>query len=309
LESGLVIKSTGSWYYVRNTAKEVIPCKIKGTWRIRGLRSTNPVAVGDNVDFLRQSNEATGVIQNIGERKNYIVRKSPNLSRQYQLIASNVDQVLLMASLVNPRTHLEFIDRILVAAESYRIPVAIIFNKIDLYNDAALNEWKYIEQVYNEIGYQCFDVSVLNGVNMNRISGLITGKRSLLTGNSGVGKSTLLNTLDPSLGLKTANVSSYHQSGRHTTTFAEMHLIGESAEVIDTPGIKGFGMIEVEKEELFHFFPEIFKISKACKFHNCLHLNEPHCAVVKAVDEDIISPSRYLSYINMMGDTEAKYRM
>jgi ribosome biogenesis GTPase len=308
VEKGLVIKSTGSWYHVRSDGGVNVPCKIRGTYRIRGLRATNPVAVGDRVEFNFLDDSRTGVIESIAERNNYIVRKSPNLSKAYQLIACNVDQAMLMVSLVAPKTHLEFIDRFLVTAESFRIPVRLLFNKFDLYGKAEMAEWRYLQQVYSSIGYTCVETSVHTGVGIERVVELLNGRTSLLSGNSGVGKSSLLNLLDPTLRLKTSAISTAHNAGKHTTTFAEMHFLSSGARVIDTPGIKGFGMVEIDREELFHFFPEIFEASRECKFHNCLHINEPSCAVIRAVDEDRISPARYLNYLKMMEDADTKYR-
>jgi len=308
LEEGLVIKTTGSWYYVKSESSELIPCKIRGTFRIKGIRATNPVAVGDTVEFRRISDQDGGVIEKIAARKNYIIRKSSNLSHEYQLIASNIDQAMLMVSLMKPRTFLEFIDRFLVSAEAFRIPVIILFNKIDVYQKKELSELEDILDTYSNIGYQCLPISLKTGQGIDNVKELIHSKVTVIAGNSGVGKSTLLNTLDPTLQLKTNEVSESNKSGRHTTTYAEMHMLENNTRVIDTPGIKGYGMVDIEKDELFHFFPEIFEVSKDCKFNNCLHLNEPDCAVRNAVENEGISVSRYQSYINLLGDFNSKYR-
>lgn len=311
MEQGLVIKTTGSWYYVRpegSTVGETIPCKIRGTFRIKGIRATNPVAVGDQVSFKRISDQDGGIIEKISERKNYIIRKSSNLSREYQLIACNIDQAILMASLISPRTYLEFIDRFLVSAEAFRIPVIIIFNKTDVYGKQEQDEMVELIRTYEAVGYRCIPASLKQGTNLDQIKDLLHDQVTVIAGNSGVGKSTLLNSLDPSLQLKTKEVSDYHKAGRHTTTYAEMHILSPGTSVIDTPGIKGYGMVDIEKEELFHFFPEIFEHSKHCKFNNCLHLNEPNCSVRDAVENGMISISRYQSYINLLGDFSTKYR-
>lgn len=308
MEEGLVIKTTGSWYYVKSESSELIPCKIRGTFRIKGIRATNPVAVGDTVEFRRISDQDGGVIEKIAARKNYIIRKSSNLSHEYQLIASNIDQAMLMVSLMKPRTFLEFIDRFLVSAEAFRIPVIILFNKIDVYQKKELSELEDILDTYSNIGYQCLPISLKTGQGIDNVKELIHSKVTVIAGNSGVGKSTLLNTLDPTLQLKTNEVSESNKSGRHTTTYAEMHMLENNTRVIDTPGIKGYGMVDIEKDELFHFFPEIFEVSKDCKFNNCLHLNEPDCAVRNAVENEGISVSRYQSYINLLGDFNSKYR-
>lgn len=311
MEEGLVIKTTGSWYYVKpiNSEKDgTVACKIRGTFRIKGIRATNPVAVGDHVSFKRISDQDGGVIEKIGERKNYIIRKASNLSHEYQLIACNIDQAILMVSLVKPRTYLEFIDRFLVSAEAFRIPVVIIFNKTDVYREMDNEELESLMKTYESIGYPCIPASLKQGKNVGAIEELVKGKVTVIAGNSGVGKSTLLNKLDPELQLKTKEVSESHHSGKHTTTYAEMHTISPDTSVIDTPGIKGYGMVDIEKEELFHFFPEIFKQSEDCKFNNCLHLNEPNCSVIAAVEKGDISRSRYQSYINLLGDFSSKYR-
>ncbi len=308
LEEGLVIKTTGSWYYVKSADEKVIPCKIRGTFRIKGIRATNPVAVGDKVKFRRISDQDGGVIEKISERKNYIIRKASNLSFEYQLIACNIDQAVLMVSLVQPKTFLEFIDRFLVSAEAFRIPVIILFNKTDVYQEKENKELENLLLTYGDIGYQCLPISLKKGLGIDLIRDIIQSKVTVIAGNSGVGKSTLLNTLDPSLQLKTNDISVSNKSGRHTTTYAEMHFLDSETMVVDTPGIKGYGMVNISKDELFHFFPEIFEASKDCKFNNCLHLNEPDCAVRKAVENEVISLSRYQSYINLLGDFDSKYR-
>lgn len=308
MEKGLVIKTTGSWYYVKPENRELIPCKIRGTFRMKGIRATNPVAVGDTVEFRRISDQDGGVIEKIDARKNYIIRKSSNLSHEYQLIACNIDQAMLMVSLVKPRTFLEFIDRFLVSAEAFRIPVIILFNKFDVYQDKEKKELDGLLKTYSDIGYECLSISLKTGLGIDHVKKNIQSKVTVIAGNSGVGKSTLLNTLDPALQLKTNEVSESNKSGRHTTTYAEMHMLDGNTRVIDTPGIKGYGMVDIEKEELFHFFPEIFKISRDCKFNNCLHLNEPDCAIRNAVENEEISLSRYQSYINLLGDFNSKYR-
>lgn len=307
LKSGLVIKSTGSWYYVLDSQGERIPCKIRGTYRIRGIRATNPVAVGDRVSFQMNDDES-GVITDIAERKNYIIRKSANLSREYQLIAANIDQAVLMISLTRPRTHLAFIDRFLVSAEAFRIPVVLLFNKTDLYSDQETEEMNGLIRLYRQIGYDALPVSLKTKYNTELLHDLFSIKTTVVAGNSGVGKSTLLNYLDPSLGLKTRGISESSKAGQHTTTFAEMYFPMPETRIIDTPGIKGYGMVDIDKEELFHFFPEIFYFSKDCKFHNCMHVNEPSCAVIEAVINDKISESRYLNYLDLMDDMGDKYR-
>jgi len=307
LVKGLVIKSTGSWYTVRDVEGNTVACKIRGSYRIKGLRSTNPVAVGDRVEFS-VLDDGSGIISHIEDRKNYIIRRASNLSREYQLIASNIDQAVLVISLVQPKTLMAFVDRFLVSAEAFRIPVVLLFNKLDLYGEEELIQMNSLVEIYENIGYQCLAVSLKSGLHTDKLRALFAGSTSVVSGNSGVGKSTLLNFLDPELNLKTSEVSSSHQSGQHTTTYAEMFLLPSGGYVIDTPGIKGFGTVDIEKNELFHFFPEIFKISAGCRFHNCLHLNEPGCAVIDAVISGEISESRYLSYLGLMSDMGDKYR-
>jgi len=303
----LVIKSTGSWYYVKDCDNGIIPCKIKGIYRMSGLRGTNPVAVGDSVTY-RPAEDGNGLITGIGARRNYIIRRSTNLSREYQLIASNVDQAFLMISLVRPVTHLAFIDRFLVSAEAFRIPVILIINKVDLYSAKEMKEMEKFIGIYNDIGYQTVEISLKTKYNLKKLEELLGNLTTVVTGNSGVGKSTLLNYLDPCLDLRTKEISGQHKTGQHTTTYAEMFFLTSGARIIDTPGIKGFGMVDIEKEELFHFFPEIFRQSQYCKFHNCLHINEPGCAVIDAVDENKISRSRYLNYLDLLDDVADKYR-
>lgn len=307
MNKGLVIKSTGSWYYVRGKDGNAIPCKIKGNFRIKGIRATNPIAVGDKVEFLLNE-DGSGLIVQIEDRKNYIIRRSANLSREYQLIASNIDQAILMISLYQPKTQLGFIDRFLVSAEAFRIPVLLVINKVDLLEKSRKEELDNLINLYEKIGYVCLPVSIKRGDNLETLKDLLTGKITVINGNSGVGKSTFLNYLDPSLDLRTREISSYHKSGQHTTTNAEMFFFPSETMIIDTPGIKGFGMVDIEKEELFHFFPEIFLHSKDCKFHNCIHFNEPDCAVIEAVNLKLISESRYFNYLALLEDMGDKYR-
>lgn len=280
---------------------------IKGKFRIKGIKSTNPVTVGDFVLYEPDSSD-TGVIREIEKRKNYIIRKSPKLSRQYQIIAANIDHVLLLATLREPVTPVEFIDRFLVAAESFRIPVKIIFNKTDIYTKKDHVQLKYLSDVYRKAGYDCYSMSLTENIEEDLINGLVKGKITLVSGNSGVGKSTLLNIVDPGYNIKIDNISRYHKQGKHTTTFAEMYQVKEGGYVIDTPGIKGFGLIDMEKEEIYHFFPEIFRISEKCRYYNCLHNDEPGCAVKEAVDAGEIEWFRYRSYLNIMLDSNSKYR-
>lgn len=307
MKKGIVIKSTGSWFTVQEKDQTVVNCKIKGTYRIRGIRATNPVAVGDRVHFIQQE-DGTGLITHIEERKNYIIRRSPKLSKEYQLIAANVDHAWLMVSLHAPRTFPEFIDRFLVTAEAYSIPVSILFNKIDLYGPGLNQQMEELIRIYDEIGYPSYRISAKNQTNTAFLKEKMKGRINVISGNSGVGKSTLINILDPSLNLRTAGISDSHQAGKHTTTFSEMHAFSFGGYIIDTPGIKGFGLIDFGKDELFHYFPEIFNCSSGCRFHNCSHTHEPGCAVIEAVREGKISTSRYLSYLNMLEDEGGKYR-
>lgn len=308
--TGLVYKSTGSWYTVKTEEGVIYECRIKGKFRIKGIKSTNPVAVGDIVDFeLDETSDATtGVIMNIHERKNYIVRKSVNLSKQLHIIASNVDKVFLLVTINNPPTTTSFIDRFLVTAEAYRIEAILVFNKIDTYDDAMLDEQLFLQFVYNRIGYKCLRISSTEGKGVDALKAEMTGNVSMFSGHSGVGKSTLVNTLQPSFNLKTKKISEQHSQGQHTTTFAEMYDLDFGAKIIDTPGIRGFGIVDMEKEEIGGYFPEFFALKDKCKFHNCLHREEPHCAVKNALDKDEIAWSRYRSYLQMLDGEDENYR-
>ena len=304
----MVVKTTGSWYRVKTEDGNLTECKIKGKFRQMGIRSTNPVAVGDQVYFIMQENQKTGLIISIDERKNYIARKASNLSKYSQIIAANIDQAILMISLREPETLIEFIDRYLVTAQAYRIPVILLFNKIDLYSTGDRKKMAQLKSIYMKIGYPCLEISLKEETNLNEIKGMIRGKISLLSGNSGVGKSSFINKLNTSFNISTSEISSYHKSGKHTTTFVEMYPLENGGYIIDTPGIKGFGVVHIEKDEIYHFFPEIFQFSKKCKYYNCKHLNEPDCAVLNAVKNGEISLSRYQSYLNLFLDPDLKYR-
>lgn len=309
---GTVYKSTGSWYHVKAEDGNFYKCRIKGKFRLRGIKSTNPVAVGDRVeiDLDEASEEVTGVIKEIGERDNYIIRKSVNLSKQTHIIASNIDQAFLLVTLNNPPTFTTFIDRFLVTAEAYHIKTIILFNKIDTYNEDELAEVKYLAALYREIGYECIGISAVTGKNVDMVKEKMTGKTSMISGHSGTGKSTLVNALEPSLDLKTTKISTQSKQGQHTTTFAEMYDLSFDARIIDTPGIKGFGVVEMEKEELGNYFPEFFAIRSQCKYYNCLHLEEPKCAVKQALEDGKIAWSRYKSYQQIIaGEDEQQYRM
>lgn len=307
---GTVYKSTGSWYSVKSQEGVFYECRIKGKFRIKGIKSTNPLAVGDRVDFdLETSNNTeTGVINKIHDRENYIVRKSVNLSKQTHIIASNIDQVFLLITIDNPPTFTSFIDRFLVTAQAYSIKTILVFNKIDTYNEDTILEVKYLEHIYRNIGYECVSVSAKTGENIDKIKALMEGKVSVFTGHSGVGKSTLVNTIEPSLDLKTKSISTQHSQGQHTTTFAEMFDLSFNAKIIDTPGIKGFGVVDMEKEEISDYFPEFFKLSQDCKFNNCLHIEEPKCAVKDALEKDEIAASRYRSYVQIIEGDDQHYR-
>jgi len=308
--TGTVYKSTGSWYTVKTELGEVYECRIKGKFRIKGIKSTNPISVGDYVDFELETdnNEVTGIIHNIYDRKNYIIRKSVNLSKQTQIIASNIDQVFLLITINNPPTFTTFIDRFLVTAEAYSIKAILLFNKIDTYDEDALFEVKHLEALYRKIGYECIEISAKNGLNIDRVKQLMKDKVSMFTGHSGVGKSTLVNKIEPGLNLKIKEISTQHMQGQHTTTFAEMFDLSFGAIIIDTPGIKGFGIVDIDKEELGDYFPEFFKLKQDCKFNNCLHIKEPKCAVKDALDKNEVAPSRYRSYLQILEGDDEYYR-
>lgn len=307
--TGQVYKSTGSWYTVKS-GDDFIECRIKGKFRIKGIRSTNPIAVGDIVDYEvdETSDTQTGTINNIHERKNYIVRKSVNLSHQMHIIASNIDLVFLLVTIDNPPTTTSFIDRFLVTAEAYGIEAVIVFNKVDTLNDATLDEQLYLQHIYQEIGYQCLRVSSTEEKGLEKLKDLMRDKVSMFSGHSGVGKSTLVNALEPTLNLKTTIISEQSKQGQHTTTFAEMYDLAFGAKIIDTPGIKGFGIVDMEKEEISGYFPEFFKLQEQCKFNNCLHKEEPYCAIKDALENDEIAWSRYKSYLQILEGDEEHYR-
>lgn len=305
---GLVIKNTGSWYSVKTEEGRTVECKIKGNFRLKGIRSTNPVAVGDHVEIICNQ-EGTAFITDIEDRRNYIIRKSPNLSKQSHIIAANVDQAFLVVTVNYPETSTTFIDRFLASAEAYRVQVSLVFNKSDLLSDDELKYQKMMVTLYETIGYSCFEVSALDSNTLDCLKPLLKDKVTLFSGNSGVGKSTLLNHIIPGLNLRTAQISEAHNTGMHTTTFSEMLPLSYGGWVIDTPGIKGFGTFDMEPEEICGYFKEIFKFSKGCRFNNCTHTHEPGCAVRKAVEEHYISESRYNSYLSMLKDKEeGKYR-
>ncbi len=309
--TGRVYKSTGSWYTVKTELGKVYECRIKGKFRIRGIKSTNPIAVGDVVDFELEThnNEETGIIHNIHDRTNYIIRKSVNLSKQTHIISANIDQVFLMITINNPPTLTSFIDRFLVTTEAYSIKTILLFNKIDTYDEETLLEVKYLAHLYRKIGYECIGVSAKTGKNVDKVKSLMKDKVSMFSGHSGVGKSTLVNVIEPTLNIKTKEISTLHMQGKHTTTFAEMFDTGFGGKIIDTPGIKGFGVVDMDKEEVGDYFPEIFKLKQDCKFNNCLHIKEPHCAVLKALDNDEIAFSRYRSYIQLIEGEDEHYRV
>lgn len=305
---GLVIKNTGSWYSVKTDTGKVVECKIKGNFRLKGIRSTNPVAVGDNVEIALNS-EGTAFITHIEERRNYIIRKSQNLSKQSHILAANVDQAFLIVTVNYPQTSTTFIDRFLASAEAYSVPVVLVFNKCDILSDDERHYQQSMIHLYETIGYECREVSATTGEGIDGLHALLKGKITLLSGNSGVGKSTLINQILPEANLRTAEISDAHNTGMHTTTFSEMLELPEGGYIIDTPGIKGFGTFNMEPEELTSYFPEIFHFSKGCKFSNCTHTHEPGCAVLKAIDDHFIAQSRYQSYLNMLEDKdENKYR-
>lgn len=305
---GTVIRNTGSWYVVRTDDGGHVRCKVKGNFRLRGIRSTSPVAVGDGVT-LGEETDGTAYITELDERRNYIVRKASNLSKQSHILAANVDATLLVVTVARPVTTTTFIDRFLASAEAYRVPALLAFNKTDEMDDAARDEAEALMLVYRHIGYDCFPLSALTGDGLDALCRAIAGKTVLLAGHSGVGKSTLLNRLVPGADARTASISETHQTGQHTTTFSELYDLPGGGALIDIPGIKGFGTFDMDPAEVGHYFRDIFALSAGCRFHNCTHTHEPGCAVLRALDEHRLAPSRYVSYLSMLEDKdEAKYR-
>lgn len=305
---GLVVKNTGSWYQVVTDDNQLFECRIKGNLRLQEIRSTNPIAVGDFVLF-EVGTDGTGVIREICERRNYIVRKSSNLSKQSHILASNLDLALLVATINFPITSVVFIDRFLASAEAYRVPAVLVFNKVDLYTPEEHDTLTQLTKLYESLGYKVFVTSALAPETTNVLTSYLKGKTTLISGNSGVGKSTLINALAPESLAKTGRISDYHNKGMHTTTFSEMFHLQDGGRIIDTPGIKGFGTVDMDVDEISHYFKEIFVESRKCRFSNCKHINEPGCAVMTAVDNQSISASRYQSYLSMLNDCDSgKYR-
>jgi len=305
---GLVVKNTGSWYQVKTESGELVECKIKGNFRMKEIRSTNPIAVGDIVEF-EKTVDGTAMIHTIVDRKNYIVRRSSNLSKQFQILAANLDLVALVVTVNYPETSLVFIDRFLATAEAYRVPACIVFNKIDCYSAEETEYLDALVNLYTSLDYPTYKISAKKSINIEELMTFLSGKTTLFSGNSGVGKSTLINAIAPLSLAKTGEISSYHNKGMHTTTFSEMFELLSGGHIIDTPGIKGFGTIDMEEAEIGHYFKEIFKVSADCRFANCTHVHEPGCAVQEAVDKHFISLSRYQSYLSVLKDcNEGKYR-
>jgi len=306
---GLVKKTTGSWYNVVNEENKEFLCKLKGNFRIKGIKSTNPLAVGDMVYFELDKSNETGLINKIETRKNYIIRKSVNLSKQTQIIAANIDTAFLLVTLKNPQTQTVFIDRFLATAEAYSVKTTLIFSKQDQYSAKELEVIDEFKSIYKSIGYECMATSVVDQSGIEALKEAMKGKVSLFCGHSGSGKSSLINAIQPGFGLRVGEISDYHKQGKHTTTFAEMHELDFGGYIIDTPGIKGFGVVDFEKENIADYFPEFFRLKDKCKFHNCSHIHEHKCAVKEAVESGEIAPSRYESYLQLMNDQEENYRV
>lgn len=313
VKKGLVVKSTGSWYTVEDEQGELVDCKVKGNFRMKGIKSTNPVAVGDHVNFIEQAAskenkpKKIGLISSIEDRKNYIVRRSQNLSKQSHIIAANIDQAVLVVTIEYPFTSATFIDRYLASAEAYSIPVLLVFNKTDKYNEAQMQKMNSFINLYNRIGYECISTSAKDRSGVDEFKSAIQNKTNIMSGHSGVGKSTLINLIEPQLQLKTEKISDSHKTGKHTTTYTTLFKLHFGGYIIDTPGIKGFGMLDMEPWEISHYFKEIFKFSKKCQYHNCSHTHEPKCAVKEGVEKNEIAESRYISYLGLL-EKDDKYR-
>ncbi len=308
LKKGIIYKSTGIWHLVKS-GNIFYKCRIKGKLRLHNSKSTSPVVVGDRVSFILDiENNSQGIIIEVQKRRNHIIRKSVKLSKQFQVIASNIDQIYLIITLNYPITFTQFIDRILVTAEAYRIPLNLVFNKMDIYSSSEKNEIKKLKNIYELIGYKCYKISALNKDSVNKVSKSMNNKVNMIIGHSGVGKSTLINTISPNLMIKTSNISELHKQGQHTTTYSEMFDLSDKIKIIDTPGIKGFGLVDMDSNEIKNYFPEFKNLNGNCKYNNCLHLNEPNCAVINALNLNKISESRYKSYLNLI-DENSTYRI
>tara|TARA_B100001540_G_scaffold48230_2_gene43275 strand:+ start:949 stop:1881 length:933 start_codon:yes stop_codon:yes gene_type:complete len=308
LKKGIIYKSTGIWHLVKS-GNIFYKCRIKGKLRLHNSKSTSPVVVGDRVSFILDiENNSQGIIIEVQKRRNHIIRKSVKLSKQFQVIASNIDQIYLIITLNYPITFTQFIDRILVTAEAYRIPLNLVFNKMDIYSSSEKNEIKKLKNIYELIGYKCYKISALNKDSVNKVSKSMKNKVNMIIGHSGVGKSTLINTISPNLMIKTSNISDLHKQGQHTTTYSEMFDLSDKIKIIDTPGIKGFGLVDMDSNEIKNYFPEFKNLNGNCKYNNCLHLNEPNCAVINALNLNKISESRYKSYLNLI-DESSTYRI